>query len=72
MGQKNYKVGQLFPITKWGKKITKWGSSKITKWGKEITKWGRYYKVGQENYKVGQVLQSGAKITKWGITVNHN
>ena len=33
------------------------------------------YKVGQSNYKVGQVLQSGAKksqsgagITKWGIT----
>ena len=33
-------MGQLFPITKWGKIITKWGSSKITKWGKKITKWG--------------------------------
>ena len=33
-----------------------------------ITKWGRYYKVGQNYYKVGQVLQSGASITKWGIT----
>ena len=33
-----------------------------------ITKWGRYYKVGQNYYKVGQVLQSGAIITKWGIT----
>ena len=64
-GKKNYKVGQLFPITKLGKIITEWGSSKITKWGKKlqsgvgitkwgkkITKWGRYYKVGQ-NYKVG-------------------
>ena len=26
------------------------------------------YKVGQKNHKVGQVLQSGARITKWGIT----
>ena len=37
------------------------------------------YKVGQlKNYKVGQVLQSGAKnlqsgagITKWGITIDY-
>ena len=29
-------MGQLFPITKWGKIITKWGSSKITKWGNTI------------------------------------
>ena len=26
------------------------------------------YTVGQKNHKVGQILQSGAKITKWGIT----
>ena len=42
----NYKVGQLFPITKWGKIITKWGSSKITKWGKKNTKWGKIAKMG--------------------------
>ena len=60
VGQKNYKVGQLFPITKWSKIITKWGSSEITKWSKKITKGSRYYKVGEKNHKVGQVLQSGA------------
>ena len=55
MGQKNYKVRQLFPITKWGKIIAKWGSSKITKWGKNL----------QSGAKKSQ---SGAVITKWGIT----
>ena len=45
----DYKVGQLFLITKWG-------SSKITNWSKK-------------NHEVGQVLQSGTKVKKWGITI---
>ena len=48
-------MGQLFPITKWGKIITKWGSSKITKWGKKITS--------------GAGITKWGKITKWGITM---
>jgi len=36
VGQDNYKAGKLFLITKWGKIITNWGSSKITKWGKKL------------------------------------
>ena len=35
-----------------------------------ITKWGRYYRVGQLYKKVGQVLQSGADITKSGSKIN--
>ena len=46
---------QLFPITKVGQNNYKVGQLKN-------------YKVGQKNHKVGQVLQSGAKVTKWGIT----
>ena len=67
VGQKDYKVGQIFGITKWGKLGLQSGAAfglqsgakrlqsgaGITKWGKGITKWGR-------DYKVGQGLQSGA------------
>ena len=55
----NYKVGQ---------NNCKMGQLKNYKVGEKFTKWGRYYKVGQKNHKVAQLLQSGAKITKWGIT----
>ena len=67
MGQRDYKVGQPFGITKWGKMGLQSGAAfglqsgakrlqsgaGISKWGKGITKWGR-------DYKVGQGLQSGA------------
>ena len=74
-------------MTKWGNFITKWGSFFYYKVGQNllqsgaafllqsgagfITKWGSYYKVGQFYYKVGQLLQSGAIITKWGITYGY-
>ena len=56
------------------------GAKKLQSWAafSDYKVWQNNYKVGQlKNYKVGQVLQSeakksqsGAGITKWGITIN--
>ena len=60
-----------------GKKLQSGAAFSDYKVGQNNYKKGQLknYKVGQKNYKVGQVLQSGAKksqsgagITKWGIT----
>ena len=63
MGQKKLQSGAAFSDYKVGQNNYKVGQLKN-------------YKVGQKNHKVGQVLQSGAKksqsgakITKWCITV---
>ena len=40
----------------------------MKKQGKIMTKQESYHKVGQNNYKVGQVLQRRAKITMQGTT----
>ena len=63
--------------------VTNWGSFIITNWGKccyrlgqllqtratFITKQSSYYKLGQNYYKLTQVLQIRAVITNWGIKI---
>ena len=65
-----YKLGQGF-VTNWGSFVLlQIGASVITNWGSlVITKWGSYYKLGSCYYKLGQLLQIGAIIPNWGITV---
>ena len=59
---------QLLVLQSGAKFIIKWGSFFITKWGKI------YYKVGQVLQSGAKLLQSGAGITKWGnyYKVGHN
>ena len=79
LGQALLQTGQLLvirasAIAKLGRKfVTNWAT---TIWGKSTNKVGQlnikwdnfYYKMEQLYYKVGQVLQQGAIITKLGGT----
>ena len=50
---------QQFRLLKTGRGITKWGNA--------IIKWGRWFITKRsKSYKVGQVLQGGVIITKYG------
>ena len=65
---------QLRFITHWGKRITNWGSFILLQIGAAffIANWGSLIITNQGSYnKLGQpLLQIGAAITNWGITVN--
>ena len=60
-----YKVGQFCLITKWDKVCYKVGQLFYTKWGGYFKMGKIYHNVGQV-LQIGQVLQSGVGITKWG------
>ena len=62
-----YKLGQAC-VTNWGSFVLLQIRENVTNWGSFIiTNWGIYYKLGNRYYKIGELLQIGARfITHWG------
>ena len=57
-------IGAAFWYYKLGQKLLQIGAAQLLQIGASvITNWGRYYKLGQNYYKLGQVLQIRAIIT---------